>query len=282
MNAAVGGSGSKSKQSSYSESNPLTAGQVNKYWNKLNSDTGGRLDTFAKTGTSPVNYTGVDNPAQYFSTDLTYKPQTADLGFDKTQADIGYHGISDAQIQALGGLGATRSLQNSQARQEAVSQIAADAGLTLAQRQRSTQLTDRDYADRADAIAKESEAAMTQAAMDRAAQDQAGRQAQATFDSGQNQLDQQGRQAQATFDADQWAKELEGRQATAAQEQALAGFLQSEAGKQFEAAMQNAGIGREDMLALAQIYFGGKGQKSTSTSQGSSSAFGFNVSGGMT
>lgn len=249
----MSGNSSTSRASSSSNSGPLSAGDVNSYWRTLNKDSGGRLNTFATQGTQPVNYSGVSSPQQYFSTDLSYKPQTADLT---------YHPVSDTQIKALGGAGATRGYEATRARKQAIDEIAADSGLTLAQRQRSTQLTDQDYADRQDAIAKEAEAALTGAALTQA------------------QSDQSGRQAQAGFDADQWIREFQGRQAQAQQNQQLAGFLQSEAGQKYQAAAQNAGLTREDMLALAQIYFGGKGQTSSSTSTQKSSSSGGGIDGG--
>ena len=109
-------------------------------------------------------------------------------------------------------------------------------------------------------------------------------------------MDQAGRQAQATFNADQWARELAARQgaadfmageakadqagraATAEQQQSLAAFLQSEAGKKFEADTQNAGLKREDIAALAQIYAMFKGQKSMSSGSSRSDSFSFDKS----
>ena len=165
MSSSFGKSRQKSSQSSQQQSNPLTPEEVAQYFGQLDELTGGRLGSYAKTGT---------------------KPATAE------------------EIQALGGLGATRRLEAEQARGGALDRIVADPSLTLAQRQRSSQLSDRDYSDRLDAIAKETEAAKT-------------------------------------------------------------GLAQ-----------QNAKLTREDMELLAQIFFGGKGQRSSGTSSGSSSGRSYN------
>jgi hypothetical protein len=311
-------SSSESKSNSLSE--PIKAGEQASYFRRLDRLTGGykqrvrnpdgtvsksyqpgRLFEFARGGTQATNSAEVADPEQYFSTDLSYKPMSrdvtyrpvsADLSYAPRSADLTYKSVSDAQIKELGGLGATRELQNRQARQQAIDEITADPSLTLAARQRSTQLSDRDYADRQDAIAQEVEAQITQAALEQAARDQAGRVDQAgfdaeqwaqelaarqfgaEFDAGQAAQEQAGRQAQAGFDAEEWAREFAGRQAQAGQSQALADFLQTEVGRRFEAEAKNAGLAREDMLALAQIFFAGKGQRSTSESSSKSSSLG--------
>jgi hypothetical protein len=265
---------SGSRSNSYSSSAPLSPSEVGGYFRYMDKLTGGgkvkttdpatgktakvyqpgQLGTFAKNGSPTVDYQGVDTPQQYFSTDLSYSPAAA---------DVGYHGASDDQIKALGGLGASRTYAANRARKQAIDEITADAGLTLAQSQRSRQLTDQDYADRLDAIQQESEAAITQAAMDRAAEDMSGR------------------QAQATFDAEQRAKEYAGRTATAGQQQALAAFLQTEAGRAYEAAVANGQKTRQDLLAVAEMFFGGKGQTSTSSATSKASGFGFSAQGGV-
>lgn len=114
--------GSKQTTSGGERAKPLDANEVAAYYAKLNELSGGRLNEFATTGT----------------------PQ-----------------LTPEQIQAVGGLGADRTRQLGVARQEAVSQITADPNLTIAQRQRSTQLTDQDYNDRLAAITKEIEGQKT-------------------------------------------------------------------------------------------------------------------------
>lgn len=239
---------SRQKSESQSSSSPLTAKEMQPYWQQLNRNSGKRLNVFAKNGTPETDYKGVDNPTQYFSADFSYAPLARDLS---------YQPVSDNQLKSLGGAGATRELAADRAHKQALEQNFADAGLTLAQRQRSNQLENQDYAANRDAIAREVEAAITQAALQQA------------------QSSQAGRQAQAGFDAGQWATELDARRAAAQQQQDLAGFLQSESGKQYQAAAANAGLTRDDMLALAQIYFEGKGQKSISGSKASGNSFGF-------
>jgi len=154
----------KSKSSSQQESKPLSADELAAYFDRLSGLTGGRLNEFATGGT----------------------PQ-----------------LTAEQIQAVGGLGADRTRQLNAARSEAVGQITADPNLTIAQRQRSRQLTDEDYNDRLDAI----------------------------------------------------LKEIEGQKTGLAQ--------------------YNAGLTRDDIALLANIYFGGKGQISTGGSASNAFQVGF-------
>lgn len=69
--------------------------------------------------------------------------------------------LAPEQIQAYGGLGATRTADVNRQRAQAIEEISADPNLTIAQRQRSTQLTDQDVQSRLDAINKETEAGIT-------------------------------------------------------------------------------------------------------------------------
>lgn len=154
---------SKSRSSSTQSSDPLSEGELQQYFDRLDLTSGGRLGTFAQEGTQPA---------------------------------------SVEQIQALGGLGATRRSEAETARAQALERIMTDPSLTIAQRQRSAQLSDRDYSDRVDAIAKEIEAAKT------------------------------------------------------------------------GLARENAQLTREDLALLAQIFFGGKGQRSRGYSQAQTDAYG--------
>lgn len=112
------------------ESKPLTAAQVQTYFDQLNQNTGGRLGSFATTGTRPV----------------------------------AYQALTPDELRALGGAGATRRNEQMQARTRAIEEIEADPSLTIAQKQRARQLTDADVNARLDAIAAETEAIMTDAA----------------------------------------------------------------------------------------------------------------------
>jgi len=159
---------SKSSSSQHSSSKPLTDEEVASYFSKLNELSGGRLNEFSTAGT----------------------PQ-----------------LTPEQIQAVGGLGADRQRQLDVTRKQALDQVTADPNLTIAQRQRSTQLTDQDYNDRLTAI----------------------------------------------------TKEIEGQKTGLAQ--------------------YNAGLTKEDLALLANIYFGGKGQ--TSESYGGSMSRSFTSSGGI-
>ena len=102
-----------------SGSTPSTTADYTGYFGGLDTLTGGKLGDFAKNGTTRL---------------------TAE------------------QIQAYGGLGATRTADVNRARGQAIEGISADPNLTIAQRQRSTQLTDQDAQSRLDAINKETEA----------------------------------------------------------------------------------------------------------------------------
>lgn len=117
-----GGSGNYGKSSGSSQSRPLTPGELQQYYAQLDVNSAGRLGQWAQQGTTP---------------------------------------LTEDQIKAVGGLGETRRVEAQRAREDAIQAIVADPSLTLSQRQRSQQLTGREYADRLDAIAKESEAAKT-------------------------------------------------------------------------------------------------------------------------
>lgn len=73
-------------------------------------------------------------------------------------ATTGTQKLTAEQIQAYGGLGATRTADVNRQRAQALDEITADPNLDVAQRQRSRQLTDQDVQSRLDAINKETEA----------------------------------------------------------------------------------------------------------------------------
>ena len=207
-------SNGKDWNQSNSWSAPLSAKAQGRYWNWLDKKTGGDLNQFALEGTQPVNYGGVANPAQFFS------------------RDVGYRGPSDDQLKALGGLGATRLDMADKQYKKLVDENNADAGMTLAQRQRSNQLVNQDYSSQRDAISKETEAAITQAAFERAAQDMAGR-------GNQSQLDAE-----------------------------LAKFLQGEGDRNYAAELANSQLPMQRFQGLSDIYAKGKGQKQASSATG--------------
>ncbi|MFO1359617.1 hypothetical protein [Plasticicumulans sp.] len=88
---------------------------------------------------------------------------------DLTADAVTYNELTPAQLQALGGLGATRTADTERARRQAIEQIRSDASLDVFQRGRSRQLTDQDYTARLDAINKETEAAISQLASEQRA-----------------------------------------------------------------------------------------------------------------
>lgn len=174
------------KNSSVSTSNqqyssdPLSADELGTYFGKLNSLSRGRLNTFARNGTKNVAYKGPTN----------------------------------AQVRALGGLGATQKLGIDRAEQEAMDRLAADPSLSVFQKVRGQQLTGQDALEQTQALDKETEAAIT-------------------------------------------------------------ALMQDRAKTTTEVGFRNAEQRRQDAAALAEIFFGGKGQKSqgtqtsTTTSKGS-------------
>lgn len=210
----ISNSAGKDWNQSNSWSAPLSARSQGRYWNWLDKKTGGGLNQFALEGPQTVNYGGVANPAQFFSRDVTYQ------------------GPTDAQIRALGGMGASREDAANKQYQKIVNENNADAGMTLAQRQRSNQLVNQDYTSQVDAIKKETEVGITQAAFERAQQDAAGRM-------NQSQLDQ-----------------------------ALAQFMQGEGDRGYAAALANSQLPMQRFQGLSDIYAKGKGQKQASSSTG--------------
>jgi hypothetical protein len=171
----------KSKSKSSSSSKPLTADEVATYFSKIDELSGGRLGDYARTGTQATQY----------------MPLTTE------------------QIQSLGGLGATRELQTNRARAQAIQEIASDPSLSVFQKQRARQLTDRDYTDALDAIAKETEAA-------------------------------------------------------------IGGTAERDKVRQYQSELANNALRLEDLQTLAQIFFGGRGQTSSSSSRSSDFSLGFN------
>lgn len=123
-----------------SSSNTSTPDDLRGYWEAMNAVSSGAMDEWAQGGTAPVTYDTIDEN----------QVRTAD-----------YEGLTADQVRAVGGMGATRKNEAEQARRRALEEAAADPNLSVAQRARVSQLTDQDYSARADAIAKETEAALT-------------------------------------------------------------------------------------------------------------------------
>lgn len=179
---------SKSKSTQSSTSTPLNPMQVRGYFDELNNLTkggaskSGLLFDWARNGTP----------------------------------DVGYDAPTDAQIQGLGGLGATRTAAINRARDEQLAQIASDPTLSVFQSQRARQLANREAAGNVDAVGKETEAALLDAVMKRA-------------------------------DAN------------------------------YAANKANADKRRLDLATLAEIFFGGKGQTSTSTGTSTGKSSSWNI-----
>jgi hypothetical protein len=152
-----------------------------------------------------------------------------------------YNELTPEQLRAVGGAGETRRRAIERLRDQAVSDQAADPRLSVAQRFRARQLTDQQAQGDLDAVNAESEAQIAQLASE-----------------------QRGR----TLAADQSRAEV------------INTITQSELGRRYEAALTKAGLTAKDLELLANIYFGGKGQVSSSQGEAMSRGWGFAASGG--
>ena len=199
-----------SDSDSSSSSRPSTAQELQQYWDQVNNITGGNLGTWAQTGTGGVAYTPIAEG------DI----RTAD-----------YQRLEPSQVQALGGLGATRKNEATKARQRALEEVTADPSLSVAQRLRARQLTDDDYNARADAIAQETEAAITGLMSEEALRDWQADQANAT---------------------------------------AINNISAEERQRAYQALLDNAELSQRDLEILAQIFFGGQGNHSQAQSDSDS------------
>ncbi len=120
--------GAGSNESSGSnESRPTTAAELEAYFNSLNQMSGGQLGSWAQQGTAPTNY----------------------------------NQLSQQQLQAIGGAGATRTNALDQSLSNQQDQINKNASMTYAQQNQANQTAMDSYNQQADAINKEVEAAMT-------------------------------------------------------------------------------------------------------------------------
>lgn len=175
--------GGSNESSSQQESRPTTPEELQGYFNSLNQLSGNKLGGWAQTGTAQTHY----NP------------------------------LSQAQLEAIGGAGATRQAEVDLALADQQEKIAANSAMTYAQQQQANQKAYETAMTRKDAINKEVEAAMT-------------------------------------------------------------GLASQESMRAYQANLANAGLTSKDLALLSQIYFGGKGQHSTSSSSSSGSQFDLGLS----
>lgn len=227
----------KSKQSSSSA--PLTANQVATYYGKVDELSGGALDDYAKRGTAATAYTPVSRA------DLV-KPGTVNA------QTVAYNAPTADNVKALGGLGATRAAEIERMRQSGRSETAADPSLSVFQKTRVNQLSDQDSQDRLDAIKKETEAAI--AGM---VSESAGRDLTAQTTNAGNNLNAQATNADNTIRAG--SRNLD--------------TLDNDARNKYIADAANASLTREDLDALARIFFGGAGNSSSSSGRSFNLAF---------
>lgn len=164
--------GGESKSESKQESRPSTPQELADYFNTLNSMTSGRLNTLATQGTTPSYY----DP------------------------------LTQEELQAIGGAGATRQVALDTSYADQTDQIASDSSMTYAQKTQANQQAAEAYNQQSDAINKEVEAAMT-------------------------------------------------------------GLASQEQMRLYQAELANNQQLAKDLALLSQIFYGGKGQYSTSTSE---------------
>ncbi len=203
------------KTSSKSSSKPLKPDEVAGYFGKLDELTGGTPGgrTWVEDGGTTTSRQLVDGafvktevPSGHWENTQGQPGRLSTFAQQGTPA-VDYQALTQEDIKALGGLGATRMSQVDEARRQAAAELAADPSMTLYQRQRATQMNNRDTNDRMDAILKETEAA-------------------------------------------------------------IATMAQEEARRQYESDVNKAKLTREDLEALANIFYGGMGNTSSSKSSG--------------
>ena len=123
MSVSLGGGKSKSSSSSKA----LTAEQVQEYWDQVDSNSGGRLNDFAKNGTQ----------------------------------ETFFNMLSEDDIRAIGGMGETQRNEIRTSLDNQLSDLNDDASLTTSQRIRASQLANDSASSSLNAINKENEAAAT-------------------------------------------------------------------------------------------------------------------------
>ena len=281
MSGQSSSNSSNNLQQSTASSSPLTNDELASYFDKLNQLSGGNLSTYAKNGTAQTDYTPLQSDVTYKapSNDVTYKAPSADLSYQPVSQDVTYHGVSNDQLKALGGAGATRQVSNDRALQNSLDQIEADPRQSVFQSGYSRLQANREYQTNADAISKEVESALTNAALSQASSDQSGRAAQGSFDTTQAQNTQSAKKDQADFDTTQAQNTQSGNQEQASYDTTQAQNTQS--GKQsqaslnadqlykvYQALVANRALSSTDLANLAQMFFSGKGQKTSSNSWG--------------
>lgn len=151
-----------------------------------------------------------------------------------------YQQLTPDQLRGLGGAGETRRAAIERSRDRAREEIAADPSLSVSQRFRARQLTDEGAGTDLDAVNRETEALLTQLA---------------------------GGERQQSFAAD------------AARAEAINRISSDELSRRYQAELAKAGLTAADLDQLAQIFYGGKGQ--TSTSFGSSKGGSFGLQGSI-
>lgn len=283
---SVGGGSSKSK--------PLKPAQVQGYYDQIDANTGGRLADFARTGTQPTAYTPLGSAGQVTAPTATasqvgYQPLDFSTRLQAPNvapaATVAYQGLAPEQVQALGGLGALREQQARRGSQQTLAQYAADPGLSTFQKLRADQLERQDLGSTLDALNQEREAQITQyltgqqdqvlradlanqAAINQTNQFGAGLDLDFQRLLGGLTGDEQGRTLQALLAdqaaANQTSQFNAGQQATA--DQFNVSTALTEAQRKYLADAANAGLNRQDLMALADIFFGGTGQTQTQNS----------------
>lgn len=292
--------------SSKSSSKPLNPTQLQGYYTQLDANAGGRLADFARTGTQPTAYTPLGAAGQVSAPQATAQQvayQPLDVGSVLSAPTLGaaervsVDALTPERVTAMGGLGALREQVARRQSAQSLAQVAADPSLSTFQRLRANQLEAQDLGGTLDALAAEREAAITGLLTD-----QQGRQLQAAlanqgagnqFSLAGAQLGMDYQQLLASLTGDEQGRQLQAALANQgatnqtsqfnAQQQAQAqqfnvGTALTEAQRQYAAQVANAGLSREDLEALARMYFGGQGTVSSSSgSQGALSGISLSI-----
>lgn len=255
--------GTQGSQSTQTSNNlQTTTGQLQNYYNQLDSMSGGRLSNWATTGTPQTNYD--------MSYGLTKVPYEGDVSgrvqsLLQSASPVSYQGVSADQVKALGGMGSTRTLAANQVYADAADKLRADPSMTLAQRQYASGLNTRELAQTRDAIGQETEAAITKMAQEEALR-------QYTAGAADRQAAMSGQETALTAEQEQY-----GRQYTANAADRTAAM--EAANLDYQARLANSQLTRQDMATLGELLARFMGNNSSSSGQ--STSYGQNESFGQ-
>lgn len=241
-----------SSQGSSQQSTQTTPAQLQAYFDQMNAISGGRMGSYAQSGSGRVAYDASAAAPVAYRGDVSGRV-SALLG---AAGPVAYQGVSADQLRAVGGLGATRTLSAQQAYGDRAAQLRSDPSMTLAQRQYAGGLNTRELAQTQDAIGREAEAAISAMAQEDALRNYTARAADRSA----------GMTAQTgALGAEQ---EQAARVYAAAAEDRKAGM--EAAANRYAADVRNADLARVDAETLAKILAQFMGNNSSGSSWGAS------------